>query len=734
MKKTILLLIALWLTGTTIFATGINAVYAKQVAQNFYRQTTGKTVEMALTYQCQNTEASNGLPIGETIYYVFNAGRNQGFVMVSAENVVKPILGYNTQGQFSLEKAPSVVADWFAKYSKQIIYAKVNRIPTTPVITAQWSNYYNNVQNSSKGLRAGGAVAPLLTTTWDQGQFYNDMVPSDGSAPNGYNGHCPTGCGATAMSQIMKYWGYPAHGTSQNSYTSNYGTLSANFANTTYNWGNMPNTLTSPNTDVATIMYDCGVAVNMTYQNNESLSYMTGGAPSCQDAYVTYFGYNGATIQGLLKGNYPNEADWTNLIQTELNNNRPVQYAGSGPDGGHTFVLDGSDGNGRFHINWGWNGTDNGYYGIDALDPQPFANGSFDQNESMVIGIEPLNVTVTATGIDLYAATVVNPNPIPFYTTFTVTTNVINNGSADFNGAYCAVLFDSLGNFIRFVGDILNTGGNALPVHNFYNSGLTFTDTTLAVTVPGLYYVGIFYQTSGANNWTLVGQSTFVNPVTVHVQGPQDDIAVYSNITASPATLVQGTAATITANLLNQGTATYMGTYEAVLLDMDGNFVEQIGTYTESQGLPVNYDYNSPIPFTTNSVTAPEGQYILAIAENPSGTSNWYYCDGQTYQNPILIYVVNPGIVFLAVDEVSGSAIKVYPNPASNQITIEAGSAEGNYTFRIFNALGQQVHESNGVLSGGQKLSQDVSAFAAGMYTLQLKTETGSFNSKFIVK
>ena len=733
MKKTILLLIAFSLSTAAIFAKSVDVNYARQVAENFYKQTTGRGATFTLAYQCVNTDGTNGLAGGEPIYYVFNAEGNNGFVMVSADDFTRPILGYNTEGQFVIEKAPPVIADWFGKYKKQITYAKVNQIPATQTSTQQWNNYYNNISNNTKQLRAGGVVAPLLTTTWDQGQYYNAMVPADATSPNGYDGHCPTGCGATAMSQIMKYWGYPAHGTGANTYTSNYGSLSANFGNTTYNWASMPNSLTTYNTDVATIMYDCGVAVNMTYQANESLSYMTGNAPSCQDAYVTYFGYDGTTIQGLIKANYANEADWTNLIQTELNNNRPVQYAGSGPDGGHTFVLDGSDGTGNFHVNWGWNGTDNGYYGVDALDPSPYANGTFDQNESMLIGIQPLNVTVTATGIELYAATVVTPNPIPFYTTFTVTTNVINNSASAFNGAYAAVLFDSLGNFIRVIGDILNTNGTPLPVGSYYVSGLTFSDTTQAVTVPGLYYVGIFYQTTGANTWTLVGASTYTNPITVHVEGPQDEIAVYSNITASPATLVQGTAATISANLLNDGTATYTGQYEAVLLDLEGNYVEQLGTYTESQGLPVNYDYNSPITFTTNNVTAPEGQYILAIAENPSGTSSWYYCGGQVYQNPILIYVVNPGIVFLPVNEVSANAIKLYPNPATDQITIEAGANEGVYTLNIFNALGQLVHESNGTLNG-QKISTNVSEFATGMYTVQLKTETGSFNAKFIVK
>jgi hypothetical protein len=395
--------------------------------------------------------------------------------------------------------------------------------------------------------------------------------------------------------------------------------------------------------------------------------------------------------------------------------------------------LDGSDGFGNFHINWGWSGSDNGYYGIDALDPAPTPNGTFDQYESMLIGIEPLNVTVSASGIELYEATTVAPNPIAFDQTFTVTTNLVNNSAAAFNGSYAAALFDASGNFIRLIGDILSTNGSALPVGDYYINGLTFSDTTQAVTVPGTYQIGIFYQTTGANTWTLAGPSTFANPISVTISGPQDAISLYSDITASPTTLVQGQTATINVNLQNVGSGTYTGTYEAVLLDLEGNFVEGIGTYAETTGLPVQDVYQNPLAFTSNNITAPEGQYILAIAEEASGTSNWYYCGvQQTYQNPVLIDVINDGFQ-VGINEIATGSLRVYPNPASNQITIDAGTLEGNYQLKIFNSIGQQMFEGNGVLNG-QKLSTDVSEFASGVYVIQLKTEAGMVNSKFVVK
>jgi hypothetical protein len=738
MKKLNLIFILLSFTSFSLFSNSVDMNKALLVAQNFYKETTGKTTTLTLAYQSLNVNHSNGVAIGVPLYYVFNVSDNAGFVMVSADDLTKPIIGYGTSGQFQILNVPPVVSSWYDKYSMQIAYAKAYVTATSTDITNQWAHYSSDPVRISKQLRAS-AVGPLVTTTWDQDLYYNALCPSDPNSPVGYGGNVPTGCGATAMSQIMRYWSYPAQGTGNNSYSSNYGTLSANFGATTYNWTNMPNSVTSANSDVATIMYDCGVAVDMVYNTDESSSYMVneGGVPaSCEAAYTTYFGYNAATIQGLDRSNYNVESAWTALIDNELANNRPIQYAGSGPDGGHTFVLDGSDGNGNYHINWGWSGADNGFYSVDALVPAPYSNGSFSDGEQMLIGIQPPTSTVIASGIDLYEAITVNPDPIPFLTTFSVVTNLINDGTTSFTGSYCAALFDASGNFIRYIGPILNTGTNALPPTDDYQSGLTFTDTSTAVTVPGTYKVGIYYQPTGATTWSLAGPAAFSNPVPVTVSGPIDPgISLYSDIVATPSTFVEGQGASVNVNLINDGNGPYTGTYEAVLLDLQGYYVETIGTYTESNGLPQNEYYLTPyITFSTPNISAPEGQYILAIAEEASGSSNFYYCGEGNYSNPILINVVNSAIaVNTGINDVAGGHIKVYPNPATSMVTIDAGDVRGDYTLLLYNALGQQASQGTGTLRG-QMVTTDVSNLAPGLYTIQLTTTSGRLTSKVVVK
>ena len=148
-------------------------------------------------------------------------------------------------------------------------------------------------------------------------------------------------------------------------------TLSANFGGTYYNWNAMPTYVNNPNEAVAELMYHCGVAVEMGYGPTVSGSYVIEDiTPSieqtCENAYKTYFGYNPDTLEGIIRSytdqngnlveNY-SDSEWINLMKDELNNSRPIQYAGFGGGGGHTWVCDGYDSNDFFHMNWGWGGA-----------------------------------------------------------------------------------------------------------------------------------------------------------------------------------------------------------------------------------------------------------------------------------------------------------------------------------------------------------------------------------------
>ncbi|PLX08480.1 MAG: hypothetical protein C0596_06380 [Marinilabiliales bacterium] len=449
------------------------------------------------------------------------------------------------------------------------------------------------------------------------------------------------------MAQIMKFWNYPTTGTGFHSYNHDqYGTLSANFAATTYDWSSMPNNINGANTAVATIMYHCGVAVEMGYGPTSSGSYVIiSGSPTpeqCSEyAFKTYFGYDPTTLQGLKRDNY-SDSNWINILKTDLNARRPIQYAGFG-QGGHTFVCDGYDNNDYFHMNWGWGGYCDGFFTLDALNPGTGGTGAgagtYNEGQQALIGIQPVPGSVIST-INLFSSISISPNPVNFAQSFTVNVDVTNAGTNNFSGDYCAALFTASGNFIDYI-QILSAGSSPLQPGYHYTNGLTFSNSGI-LTVPDNYKVGIFYRDPN-ENWTLAGNSSYTNPINVTINSPANNIQLYSAI--DPSTFVQGQSASVNFNLINGSTTTYYGSYRANLYDLEGNFVQTIGTINETNGLPEGYIYSSPfITVSTPSVIATPGTYILTIEELQNGSSNWYLVGGQYYSNPINITVVSPSL------------------------------------------------------------------------------------------
>lgn len=192
------------------------------------------------------------------------------------------------------------------------------------------------------------------------------------------------------MGQVMKYWRWPVHGMGSNSYSWEndpnlnwtYGTLSADFENTYYDWDNMPKVLLASSTQsqinaVSTLLYHCGVAIHNFYNydgNGSTTAYlllanMEDGGNSCaENAFYTYFRYKN-TVRGLCRDNYDKET-WVEMLKNELLAGRPVIYQGyhvsDTSTSGHCFVVDGYDDQDLFHINWGWSGFFNASYAIDA--------------------------------------------------------------------------------------------------------------------------------------------------------------------------------------------------------------------------------------------------------------------------------------------------------------------------------------------------------------------------------
>ena len=404
MRKSMFLWTLLCVLKMQAFAGSVNVSTAQTVALNFFKTlavnlSAHNTPTASLVYTKNDTD-------GIIDFYVFDFSPVSGFVIVSASDNTSPVLGYSTETNFN-SNVPDIGMKGWIDYASGSVHHAIQKNASASQRTASlWSNYKEGT--SAAELRST-TVSPMLTTTWNQSPYYNALCPYD----NTNKGQCVTGCVATAMAQIMKYWSYPAKGTGSYTYTDsiskgyseNIGVLSANFGNTNYQWASMPASISSTNTPIATLMYHVGVSLAMDYGAYGSSAYLYYYQHPCvYNALKTYFGYDSLTLQSVSLS--ADTAGWLSMIENELTAGRPVLYSGyETSGGGHAWVCDGFDANNMLHMNWGWAGEDNGYFAVSNLDPSP---DNFTWDQSAVIGIEPptapvasfsANATTTCNGV-----------------------------------------------------------------------------------------------------------------------------------------------------------------------------------------------------------------------------------------------------------------------------------------------------------------------------------------------
>ncbi len=298
-----------------------------------------------------------------------------GYVIVSSSKNTLPVLAYSFQGRYTAIDIPPAMNLWLKSYEDQI--SKENTV-FLPGVEKEWMRLTSEDPKTLKNIVAKG-VEPLITTTWNQGTFYNEMCPAD---PQGPSGHCYTGCVATAMGQVVNYFRWPVSGTGSYSYNCPpYGTLSADFANTTYSWDEMPLYVTTSNPPIAELLYHLGVSVDMVYGPNGSGMYNHKAAYSLR----TYFKYSPET-QYVYRDS--TTMDWDSLLISHLDRHIPMYYAGwSVPNvNGHAFVCDGYQDGNYYHFNWGWGGSYDGYFYTDNLTP---GGSNFNLAQELLINAVP---------------------------------------------------------------------------------------------------------------------------------------------------------------------------------------------------------------------------------------------------------------------------------------------------------------------------------------------------------
>ena len=381
MKRLILILSLICLTIPGL-AEQISRDQALRKAQQFLVQKGLPSSVKAAETELSRRRAQ-GIPQPD-YYYVFNSGQNQGFVIISGDDRAETVLGYATSGRFDVDNIPSNMAAWLQGYADQIKY-----IQEHPALSAQKQTVR----------RSYSAISKLMTCQWDQDDPFNAECPTVGTKK------CVTGCVTTAVSQILYYHaktsGYTPSSTAIPGYTTeSRGDKMPDLPAASFDWVNMIDVYNSSATAeqkaaVAKLFQYVGTGLKAAYDLSEN------GGTSVRDnmpeiVFKDYFGY-GNGIQLVHRADAIPESEWDNLICNELANGRPVLYSGRGSAGGHTFVIDGYDGAGKYAINWGWGGYQDNYFALSALNPElggaGAGAGGFNYNQSALVGISPTTVT-----------------------------------------------------------------------------------------------------------------------------------------------------------------------------------------------------------------------------------------------------------------------------------------------------------------------------------------------------
>ncbi len=599
MKKTFILSLCLFFLFTDSYARKRTIDQLETIASTHFASAQAQGISHSISESNPRLLSSSNEILADSFkskydttdaFYVYGYPTG-GFVIVSSDDCAKPILGYS-DGRFNTDSIPENMRYWLSVYAKEI-YAASN---SSDVATQSNETVASNSTYSA-------TVSPLLgNIMWDQGAPYNNKVPDKVN----------TGCVATAMAQVMKYHEYPAKGVGSYSYTFEGRTFSANFAESTYDWNNMlddysgVNYSTAEANAVATLMYDCGVSVNMQYtQDRGSAAELFG----IVEALVNYFGYDPNTQYYSRDYYYSNE--WMNMLKKELNEARPLLYFANDAKEtyGHAFVVDGYDTSSRMHINWGWSGDLNGYFVINALNIE-VEGLDWSSFQSFIGGLQPkTSGTYYTPQLDLIDQLTVQATEVARSASFIVNGNTLYNCGTAFSGSVSGALYKE-NSLVCLVGTVRNNATIA--------SDKTISVSSSAFSIPsdissGDYQFYLVAKAKTSDHWEPIrmkaGLRNFYN---VHVSA--------STVTFSEPKLRDALDIT-SVKVTNKLYSTYNGYFTMNVKNLSHEFNSYLGVELVSVSDTSHQvvDYNRPFlsafnsyDFTfSGSISVPAGSYKL---------------------------------------------------------------------------------------------------------------------------
>lgn len=404
-----------------------NREQAQEIATEFLSGGQTKSVRLDLHMVWDGSDPATRSVETTPAFYVFDNLAGPGFVIVSGDDLVRPVLGYSYDNEFDSENMAPHFISWMKEIEKQINYVRSN---STSASRAASDNGTNQT------------VLKYDTALWNQISPFNDMCPYDGDERS------ITGCVATAMAIVMKFHEWPDAGVGIiPSYVtvSKQITVPAIHLGHSYDWENMlmkynlgTETIEEQNA-VARLMADCGAAVKMDYTSSASGAF----SEDVAHALVKYMKYDKSMM--LKQRGYFSDDEWHEMLRNELKTHGPLYYSGQSDSSGHAFVIDGYTEGDYYCVNWGWGGTLNGNFLLDALGGNGGKGYNVLQdalfNVSKDHGGEPEEYILMPNGLltDCDVFEVGEP--------FGLEVNWIwNSSSAVYNGRVAVVLIDAKGN------------------------------------------------------------------------------------------------------------------------------------------------------------------------------------------------------------------------------------------------------------------------------------------------
>jgi hypothetical protein len=713
MKKSYILITLLFLlVSLSASAKFVEIKEAKLAGKNYYYSRLTNNLNRIIPYASvtitgEFIEREEGIPA----YYVFNFSGN-GFIIVSAEDACYPVLGYSFESPWMPDNLPQNLTNWLYNYKYEINSVRRGNLQPDEQIRNSWKQILVTDPSMLDNSMVTTDVLPLINSMWNQDFPYNGLCPKDAASGGSYSGRVPVGCVATAMSQIMHYWRYPAQGQGSHCITplqTVYGQQCANFGSTTYDWNGMPDQANLESNALATLAWHCGIGVDMQYDPSGSGSNL-GKASS---AFRNYFKYANTTQY---QNRNPNYTTWVNLLKADVDAAQPVEYAGDDNSAGHAFVLDGYQQVGTdymFHFNWGLGGSANGYYYLNNLNP----NGSnFNYHQGAVVHIAP------------------DPGYYPTFCSGTVniTTNFgsIEDGSgpvADYlsfsNCGWLIAPDDSVKNitlsFSRFntaAGDIVNVydGANAsAPLIGSYSGALS-TMPSVTSTGPQMFITFTTDGTTTAPGW----RADFTTSLYKFCESTTTLLGGWGNITDGSGRFDYRNLSNCKWIIKPQGATKLFITVNSFNTEpvVDKLLIYDLGTSALLATLSGNYTtLPAPIYSTTGSMM------LMWQSNNAIRGAGW------DINYSVMVGTDKPDPIM---------DLSVFPNPANDYVGLSFTiDAPQDIKTELMTITGEIIFSDNVPnFRGTYQKNLDVSALAKGLYLLRVTSGQGTLVRKIAVQ